>query len=167
MWGCSVLPALCLPRCPPLRVWPSRFICANVWPQGLLVLRLPAPFVPHSASLGPATATIVLSTLVPVSAPPTGLDEGLFFISLVSDPLAVGFCVSSACARRCSVSTYAAILVLPNLGDFIQSQGREQHPCQLCTATNPSLIKKMWLINPLPTLAFSYSSSWIVLYKMA
>ena len=31
-------------------------------PQGLLVLRLPAPFVPHSASLGPATATRVLST---------------------------------------------------------------------------------------------------------
>ena len=48
----------------------------------------------------------------PVSAPPTGLDECLFFISLVSDPLAVGFSVSSGCARRRSVSTYAAILVL-------------------------------------------------------
>ena len=30
---------------------------------GLLVVRLPAPFVPHSTSLGPATATRVLSTL--------------------------------------------------------------------------------------------------------
>ena len=49
---------------------------------------------------------------MPVSAPPTGLDECLFFISLVSDPLAVGFSVSSGCARRHSVSTYAAILVL-------------------------------------------------------
>ena len=70
------------------------------------MLGLPAPFVPHSASLGPTTSTRVLST------PPTGLDECLFFISLVSDPLAVGFSVSSGCARRRSVSTYAAILVL-------------------------------------------------------
>ena len=49
---------------------------------------------------------------LPVSAPPTGLDECLFFISLVSDFLAVRFSVSSGCARRRSVSTYAAILVL-------------------------------------------------------
>ena len=88
------------------------YLCANVGPQGLLVVRLPAPFVLHSASLSPATATRVLSTPVPVSAPPTGLDECLFFISLVSDPLAVRFSVSSGCARRLSVSTYAAILVL-------------------------------------------------------
>ena len=49
---------------------------------------------------------------LPDSAPPTGLDECLFFISLVSDFLAVRFSVSSGCVRRCSVSTYAAILVL-------------------------------------------------------
>ena len=60
-------------------------------PQGLLVLGLPAPFVPHSASLSPATATRVLSTPVPVFAPPTSLDECLFSISLVSVPLAVRF----------------------------------------------------------------------------
>ena len=90
----------------------SVYLCVNVGPQGLLVVRLLAPLVPHSASLGPAIATRVLSTLVPVSAPPTSLDECLFFISLVSDPLAVRFSVSSGCARRCSVSTYAAILVL-------------------------------------------------------
>ena len=36
----------------------------------------------------------------------------LFFISLVSDFLAIRFSVSSGCARRCSVSTYATILVL-------------------------------------------------------
>ena len=77
-------------------------------PQGLLVVRLPAPFV---ASLGPATAKRVLSALVPVSAPSTGLDECLF-IYLVSDFLAVRFSVSSGCARRRSVSTYATILVL-------------------------------------------------------
>ena len=94
---------------------PLVYLCVTVGPQGLLVVRLPAPFVPHSASLGPATATQVLSTRVPVSAPPTGLDECLFFISLVSDFHAIRFSVSSACARRRSVSTYAAILVLPIL----------------------------------------------------
>ena len=80
--GCY--PPLCLPRSPPL-LSPalSVYLCANVGPQGLLVVRLPAPLVPHSASLGPATATRVLSTL------PTGLDECLFFISLVSNFLAV------------------------------------------------------------------------------
>ena len=51
-------------------------------PQGLLVVRLPALLVPHSASLGPAMATRVLSAPVPVSAPPTGLDECLFFYFL-------------------------------------------------------------------------------------
>ena len=55
-------------------------------------------------------ATRVLSAPVPVSAPPTSLDEFLFFISLVSDFLAIRFSVSSGCVRRRSVSTYAAIL---------------------------------------------------------
>ena len=96
----------------------SVYLCRNVGPQGLLVLGLPAPFVPHSASLGPATAPPVLSTLVPVSTPPTGLDECLFFISLVSDPLAIRFSLSSGCARRRSVSTYATILVLHPLSLF-------------------------------------------------
>ena len=49
---------------------------------------------------------------LPVSAPPTGLDDCLFSISLVLVPLAVRFSVSSGCAKRRSVSTYAAILVL-------------------------------------------------------
>ena len=77
------------------------------------MVRLPAPFVPHSASLGPATATRVLSAPVPVSAPPTSLDECFFFIYLVSDFLAVQFSVSSGCVRRRSVSTNASILVFP------------------------------------------------------
>ena len=88
-------------------------LCANVGPQGLLVVRLPAPFVPHSASLSPARDTRVLSALVPISDPPTGLDVCFFLIYSVSDFLAVQFSVSSGCARRRSVSTYAAILVLP------------------------------------------------------
>ena len=60
----------------------------------------------------PAMATRVSLPRLPVSAPPTGLDECLFFISLASDFLAIGFSVSSDCGRRRSVSTYAAILVL-------------------------------------------------------
>ena len=67
----------------------SVYLCANVGLEGLPVVRLPALLVAHSASLGPARATQVLSAPVPVSTPPTGLDECLFFISLVSDFLAV------------------------------------------------------------------------------
>ena len=50
--------------CPVLHHSESRplsYLYANVGPQGLLVVGLPALFVPHSASLGPATATQVLS----------------------------------------------------------------------------------------------------------
>ena len=90
----------------------SVYLCVNVGPWGLLVVRLPARFVPHSASLDPAMATRVLS------APPTGLDVCFFFMSLVSDFLAVRFSVSSGCARRRSVSTYAAILVPPLLAYY-------------------------------------------------
>ena len=61
-------------------------------PQGLLVVRLPAPFVSHSASLGPATATRVLSVLVPVSTPPTGLDVFLFYLLGVGLPCRWIFC---------------------------------------------------------------------------
>ena len=107
MWGLGLLPAaLPAPFSTTLSRALSVYLCTNVGLQGLLVVRLPALFVPHSASLGPTTATRVLS------APPTCLDECLFFISLVSDFLAVGFSISSGCARRRSVSTYAAILVL-------------------------------------------------------
>ena len=114
MWGRGVLPAaLPAPFSATLSLALLVYLCANVGPQGLLVLRLPVPFVPHSASLSPATATRVLSTRVPVSAPPTSLDECLFSISLVLDFLALQFSVSSGCARRRSVSTYAAILVPP------------------------------------------------------
>ena len=114
MWGCRVLPtALPAPFSTTLSPALLVYLCVTVGPQGLLVVRLPAPFVPHSASLGPATATRVLSALAAISAPPTGLDECLFFISLVSDFLAIRFSVSSRCARRRSVSTYAVILVLP------------------------------------------------------
>ena len=114
MWGHRVLPtALPAPFSATLSPALSVYLCANVGSQGLLVVRLPTLFVPHYASLSPATATRFLS------APPTGMDECLFFLSLVSDFLAVRFSVSSGCARRRSVSTYAAILVLSRLCTFM------------------------------------------------
>ena len=42
--------------------WYPFYLCANVGPQGLLVVRLPAQFIPHSASLSPAMAMRVLSS---------------------------------------------------------------------------------------------------------
>ena len=54
VWGLGVLPAaLPAPLSTTLSPALSVYLCANVGPQGLPVVRLPAPFVPHSASLGP------------------------------------------------------------------------------------------------------------------
>ena len=92
------------------------YLCTTVGPQGLLVVRLPAPFIPHSASLGPPWQRESSLPRLPISAPPTGLDGCLFFIYLVLHFLSVGFSVISGCARRRSVSTYAAILVLVLIG---------------------------------------------------
>ena len=58
VWGCGMLPAaLPAPFSATLSPALSVYLCVNVGPQGLLVVRLPAPFLPHSASLSPATAT--------------------------------------------------------------------------------------------------------------
>ena len=93
VWGHGVLPtALPAPFSATLSPALLVYLCSNVGPQGLLVVRLPAQFVPPSASLGPATATRVLSTLVPVSAPPTGLDVFLFCLLGVGLPCHSIFC---------------------------------------------------------------------------
>ena len=64
MWGCGVVPStLPAPFSVTLSPALSVYLCANVGPQGLLVVGLTAPFLPHSASLGPATAMRVLSAL--------------------------------------------------------------------------------------------------------
>ena len=90
MWVRRVLPAtLPAPFSATLSPALSVYLCANLGLLGLLVVRLPAPLVPHSASLGPATATRVLSAPVPISAPPSGLDVCFFFIYLVLDFLAI------------------------------------------------------------------------------
>ena len=59
-WGFRVLPtALPAPFSATLSPALSVYLCMNVGPRGLLVVRLPAPFIPHSSSHTP-----------PVSVPP-------------------------------------------------------------------------------------------------
>ena len=88
------------------------YLCANAGPQGLLMVRVPALLSHTPPVLVPLQARESSPPRLPISAPPTGLDECFFFICLVSDFLAILFSVSSGCARRRSVSTYATILVL-------------------------------------------------------
>ena len=83
----------------------------NVGPQGLLVVRLPAPLVSHSSSFGPPMA---MQASAPAARLRTSYRSGcmfLFYLLGVGLPC-VRFSVSSGCGRRRSVSTYAAPLVL-------------------------------------------------------
>ena len=57
------------------------YLCANVGPRGLLAVALPALFVPQSASLW--VRLHCHESHLPISAPPTSMDECFFFISLV------------------------------------------------------------------------------------
>ena len=79
MWVRGVLPTA-LPAPHSTTLSPPRPICVYVEPQGLLVVRLPAPIVPHSASLGPASATQVLSAPVSVSTPPVPVWMNVYFL---------------------------------------------------------------------------------------
>ena len=58
VWGRGVLPAT-LPAPFSASLSPALlvYLCVNVGPQSLPVVRLPAPFVPHSANLRLAKAT--------------------------------------------------------------------------------------------------------------
>ena len=97
---------------PPAAALPGNCRFAHPTPQSTTSLGLPA-----------ATSLGVLFTRLPVSTPPTSLDECFFFISLVVRlPYSSIFCQfwlffvfklccpSLGCARRHSVSTYASIL---------------------------------------------------------
>ena len=89
MWGCGVLPAA-LPAPFSTTLSPALLVyLRECGAAGSASGQTACPVVPHSASLGPAMATGVLSAPVPVSAPPTGLDECLCFIYLVSDFLVI------------------------------------------------------------------------------
>ena len=70
------------------------YLCANMGPRGLLPTALPAPFIPQSASLWVRLwQHESCPPLLPISAPPTGLDECFFFISLVVGlPCGLIFC---------------------------------------------------------------------------
>ena len=116
--GCVV--CFALPLFLPVYLW------ANVGLGGLLVVVLPAPFVPQSTtSLGSASCRLVASPLCPSCPSPPFLLVWMNVSSLspwLSDFHAVRFsqfwlflflnccCPSFGCTRRCSVSTYASIL---------------------------------------------------------
>ena len=98
---------------PPAAAWLASYSFAHLAPQSATVLGPP----PAAALPG------VHCALPPVSAPPTGLDGCVFFISLVVGlPYSSIFCqsgcflilncccLSFGCARRHSESTYASIL---------------------------------------------------------
>ena len=97
-------------------------LCANVGPRGLLAVALPTLFVPQSATSLPSRCCKSSPPWLSVSAPPTGLDECFFFISLVVGLpfgsvfcqfwlfLFLSCCCPFGCARRRSVSTYISIL---------------------------------------------------------
>ena len=90
MWGLGVLPAT-LPAPFSTTLSPALlvYLCTNVGSQGQLVVRHPAPFIPHPTSLGRPRQRESSPPRLPISAPPIGLDECLFFITLVSDFLDV------------------------------------------------------------------------------
>ena len=74
--GCTI----CFAPLPALPV----YLCVNVGLRGLLVVTVPAPFVPQSSSL--QVRQLCWESYhppLPISAPPTGLDECSFFSSLV------------------------------------------------------------------------------------
>ena len=116
---------------------PSVSPSLSAWECGTAQVGLPSPQA--------ATLPRVLSTHLPVFAPPTGLDECFFFISLD-----VGLPYSSifwqfwlffvfkfvvgpffGCARRHSVSTYASILA--------------RSPMSLVSSINVSIFHITWL----------------------
>ena len=102
------------------------YLCVNVGLWGLLAAAWPALFhnpPPHRESSPPQ---------LPVSAPPTGLNECFFFISLVVGlPYSSIFCQfccflflncccpSFGCSRRHSVSTYASTLAGSQTADTL------------------------------------------------
>ena len=102
------------------------YLCENVGPRGQLAAAWPAlfhnPSSPWVHQLPPCRESS--PPWLPVSTPPTGLDECFFFISLVVRlPYSWIFCqfwlffvfkfvvvLCFGCVRRRSVSTYASIL---------------------------------------------------------
>ena len=103
------------------------YLCpANVGPRGLLVVGLPAHTPPVLVPPGPWESSPPRCPSPPLLLVWMNVN---FFISFVSDSLAVRFSVSSGCARRRSVSTYASILVLSE-NEVLRKHIRSQYYCE-------------------------------------
>ena len=109
--GCY--PPLCLPRSLPLWVRPSRFICARMW--GLRVCEW-SDCLPCSSHTPPVSVPPGPRESSPPQCPSLPLLQVWMNVSFLSTwcrtSLLFDFSVSSGCAWRHSVSTYAIILVL-------------------------------------------------------
>ena len=91
----------------------SVYLCSTVGPQGLLVVRLPAPLVPHSASLGPTMATWVLSTLTARLCP--SYQSGWMFIFYL---LGVGLPCRSIFCQFCLCEEAQCVYLSRHLGSL-------------------------------------------------
>ena len=135
--GCY--PPLCLPRSLPLWVRPSQFICANVGPQGLLVVGLPAPLVPHCASLGPATATGHWSPLHPGARLPLSYWSGWMFIFCF---LGIGLPCHSIFCQFWLCEEAQCVYLCSHLGSPVSylffKRGEEKHQCVVASRTPPT-----------------------------
>ena len=112
---------------PALEPWVTRsasfpavcpvYLCVNVGLQGLLVVRLPALFIPHSAILSPLSPSCQSLPLLPVWVNVSCLSPWLSNFHTVQFSVSSDYflflnccCLSFGCVRRHSVSTYASIL---------------------------------------------------------
>ena len=118
----------------------------------------------HLAGPSPPSAALpaVLSTRMPISAPPTSLDECFFFNSLlVGLPYSSIFCPFwlflvfkilfsfFGCARRLNVSTYASILAESLNNEFLTASGRSIYTLSI----QNYMQNDFWFWTPiLPTL---------------
>ena len=154
MWGHGVLPAaLAALFSTTLSLALLVYLCANVGPQSLLVVRLTAPFVPHSASLGPDMARQVHS------APAAGLRpshrSGWRFIflspwfrtSLLLDYLSVLFVRGSATCLPTPPSWFSYIPSLKKYEVFkIQCVFSIYRTSQFGLTSFQVLDARMWLV---------------------
>ena len=120
MWGCY--PPLCLPHSPPLLSLAfSVYLCANVGPRGLLVVRLPA----RSSHTPPVLVLPQPRESSPPWCPSLPLLPvwmNVFFLSpWCRTSLSLDFSVSSGCARGRSVFTDTIILVLLPIFPFFNN----------------------------------------------
>ena len=136
LWGWEFLPPPQPPRVFSVRGFEALFPCTGT--LGCVVYLAPQfilPIYPHVkvGPLGPLAAALlwVLSTQLPISAPPTSLDECFFFNSLV-----VGLPYSSIFWQFCLVFVFKCVVLL-----LLVVQGGT-----VCLPTPPSCLEVSKLI---------------------